>query len=535
MKNNKKIILAISLVVALLVITLGITYAAFVYSENTNNQQLVLGEIYMYYDEVNQLNIENALPGDEYSNYFEFTINGKNTYKEKDIYYEVILTKGDTPDDKIETNRLSDSSLLFKLVEVVGEEETVLLEDETYDDLTSQQLYVAIIGKGTTTEVNKKYRLYAKISDDITICGGEITEGCDYFTSGDTLNWSDAFASIKVNVIGDLNERTMPKNFVDVVKSKYGTDTTLVAVNTEGTLYNGTGEIREYRYSGATANNYVFFDTDNDGVKEDNEIWRIVGVFKDQNGNEKVKLMRNNWLTSAELPTSYTINGTTNTIEYNTTGNAYWNKVKTGTNYSDWTTAGLQYYLNTEQDESATPNPGYLSFFSEEAEDLLSLTTYHLGNVHYDTDSITAYAAERGTTVCESSVTNDTHSNNCNIWYGNEASWNGYVGLLYPSDYGYSASSTYWSGTNLSNYNYGAMNKSWMYKTANHSSNYEWFISPSSYVSRNVMMWSAYNNIDYGSPESSSYGVRPVLSLISGAKMLDAAGTIDEPYTVVVG
>ena len=228
MKNNKKIIVAISLVVALLIITLGITYAAFVYRENTNNQQLVLGEIYMYYDEVNQLTIENAQPGDEYSNYFEFTINGKNTYKEKDIYYEVILTKGDTPDDKIETNRLSDDSLLFKLVEVAdGDTETVLLEDKTYDDLTSQRIYVATINKGTTTEVNKRYRLYAKISDNITICGGEITEGCDYYTSGDTLNWTDAFASVKINVKGELEPDQV--NFVNAVKSKYGTDETLVA------------------------------------------------------------------------------------------------------------------------------------------------------------------------------------------------------------------------------------------------------------------------------------------------------------------
>ena len=87
MKNNKKIIVAISLVVALLVITLGITYAAFVYRRTTNNQQLVLGEIYMYYNEVNQLTIENALPGDDYSNYFEFTVSGMNTYNQKDIYY----------------------------------------------------------------------------------------------------------------------------------------------------------------------------------------------------------------------------------------------------------------------------------------------------------------------------------------------------------------------------------------------------------------------------------------------------------------
>ena len=545
MKNNKKIIVAISLVVALLIITLGITYAAFVYRENTNNQQLVLGEIYMYYDEVNQLTIENALPGDEYSKYFEFTVNGKNTYKEKDIYYEVILTKGDTPDDKIETNRLSDDSLLFKLVEVAdGDTETVLLEDKTYDDLTSQRIYVATINKGTTTEVNKRYRLYAKISDNITICGGEITEGCDYYTSGDTLNWTDAFASVKINVKGELEPDQV--NFVNAVKSKYGTDETLVAVNTSGTLYDGTGEIREYRYSGPTANNYVFFDTNGDGVTTDDEIWRIVGIFKDtvkdeegnvvlENGQptyeEKVKLMRNTVLTSDELPTSYKINGTTNKIESSTAGYAYWNYTQTGTNLNDWTTAGLKYYLNTEQDESATPNPGYLSFLSTEAKNLLSLTTYHLGNVDYFEDSMTAYNNERGTVECASSVITESNESNCNIWYGNEASWNGYVGLLYPSDYGYSATNTYWS-TLLAYYNSGAMNTSWMQQTANHS-NSEWLLSPSSGYASHALSWITSGHVSY-TITSNKYGARGVINLISSANVLDAAGTIDEPYIVVV-
>ena len=552
MKNNKKIIVTISLVVALLIITLGITYAAFVYRENTNNQQLVLGEIYMYYDEVNQLTIENALPGDEYSKYFEFTVNGKNTYKQKDIYYEVVLTKGDTPDDKIETNRLSDDSLLFKLVEVADDDtETILLEDKTYDDLTSQRLYVATIEKGTTQEVNKRYRLYAKISDNITICGGEITEGCDYYTSGDTLNWTDAFASVKVSVTGDFTKKGIPTNFVNVVKSKYGTDTTLVAVNAEGTLYDAsddTQEIREYRYSGPTANNYVFFDTNGDGNKTDDEIWRIVGVFedtvKDANGDvvlengqptyeEKVKLMRNTVLTSAELPATYTINGTAKTIEYNTTGTAYWNKVKTGTNYNDWTTAGLQYYLNTEQDESATPNPGYLSFLSTEAKELLSLTTYNLGNVVYNTDTaISAYTSERGTVECGSSVTSNTHNNNCNIWYGNQVSWNGYVGLLYPSDHGYSASNTYWT-TKLYSYSSTAKTYSWMQQNANHSSS-EWFLSPSSSSTSSAMNWISDGSVNNNSTTSSFSGARGVINLISSATVLDAAGTIDEPYTVVV-
>ena len=268
MKDKKKLILTITLIVTMLIITLGITYATFVYRENTNNQQLVLGEIYMYYNEINQLNIENALPGDDYTNYFEFTINGKNTYNQKDIYYEVVLTKGSAPDGKIEANRLSDESLLFKLVEVNGEEETILLEDKTYNDLTSQTLYVATINKGTTTEVNKKYRLYAKIADNITICGGEITEGCDYFTSGETLNWSDAFASIKVSVKGDLNEKFMPASDANSFKALAIAKNSSVCptyLEEDGITYiSGSQDCIDF--------NYVWYS---------GKLWRITAIYPD--------------------------------------------------------------------------------------------------------------------------------------------------------------------------------------------------------------------------------------------------------------
>ena len=35
--------------------------------------------------------------------------------------------------------------------------------------------------------------------------------------------------------------------------------------------------------------------------------------------------------------------------------------------------------------------------------------------------------------------------NNCNVWYGNQTTWQGLVGLLYPSDILYSMISLYWS------------------------------------------------------------------------------------------
>ena len=825
MKNKKKLIITITMIVTILVITLGITYAAFMYRNSSINGQILLGSIYMKYEESKGLSASGLTPGEgkdieTSDSYYEFTISGKNTYKQNDIWYDIKILYGDKHDTR--PTRINDNFLRFTLVETVNNQDTIIFSNKSYETINNRIIHVGIIPKNSTTEINKTYRLYVWLDEDIKIGG----EDGDYTTE----EWSeDLYASFKVEVTGDFNEKTVTedipvkttltgiigetftlnanetkeievnittdvkreinyemyyvenpetgviikstedfqnnivagtmtetktikltfintgseeteirlgakagltpeevvipsgtKNIIleknapvitttlesttepvngwykevtikgsatdqesevvsisscitttsctpneevngetksvtistsntegqkvcfqaidlagnqseitcsnlykidnisptvtnledagdgkitfttndthsgpskycvnqhatdttnctwydavsgtqttgeivtsdgdyyvhvkdeasnighsekvtmslippatELIKSKLGTGG-LVAVNTSGTLYNGTGTIREYRYSGPTANNYVFFDTNGDGVKTNNEVWRIVGVFKDnQEGEERVRIMRNTILTSAELPASYVVNGKTYAIENGTTGEAYWNDIKT-TNYNDWTTAGLQYYLNTVQDQSSTPNPGYLSFLTSEAEAVIAENTYHLGNVYVEGDTaISAYTDERGTTICASSVTSNSHNSNCNIWNGNQATWTGKVGLLYPSDYGYSATNTYWS-TILYAYD-EVMDTSWMYKTANYTTN-EWFVSPSSVNPGRAMYWNLTGFVDYNLTDY-DIALRPVLNLISGATITDAAGTLADPYVVVI-
>ena len=304
-------------------------------------------------------------------------------------------------------------------------------------------------------------------------------------------------------------------------EEKYGTGG-LVAVNTDGTLYDGTGAIREYRYSGATVNNYIKF---NNG-----EIWRIVGIFKNSSDEWNLKIMRNTVLTSAELPNTYTYGGTSFTIESNTSGFAYWNKSGT-TDNNDWTTAGLQYYLNG--------NDGYFGTLSDEAQTLVDASyTYYLGNVtNYNNSAddtvISSYIRERGSTICDKNLTLQTQNNNCNVWYGNKAIWSGKVALLYPSDYGYSASSTYWSGTTLYKYNTSAANTSWMFKTANHTY-YEWLMSPGSSVSDAATYLITAGYVSNFQVYIYGYGVRPVLNLLASAPIdTNHQGTESDPYIVL--
>ena len=231
MKDKKVLILGVVITVILL-FAVGITYAIFNYTRaGTNNSQLIVGDIYMHYKENNSINLTDAMPGDEYdlNSYFEFTIDGKNTYTEKDIWYDVILSHGDIPDGKTENNRIPDEYLKFRLVEVIDGVETELLTDETYDDLTNERIYVATIPKNTQTEITRTYRLYMAISENLII-GNTV----DAIYSID--EWVNAFASIKVNVTGDFNEKVVATNFVKKIKSTYGEEGGVIAVNTEGEL-----------------------------------------------------------------------------------------------------------------------------------------------------------------------------------------------------------------------------------------------------------------------------------------------------------
>ena len=78
MKDKKRIIILSSIILGVLILTLGITFAL-TYVKTGSNQSLVLGDIYMHYNETKALTIEDAMPGAPYSNYFEFIIKGKNT------------------------------------------------------------------------------------------------------------------------------------------------------------------------------------------------------------------------------------------------------------------------------------------------------------------------------------------------------------------------------------------------------------------------------------------------------------------------
>ena len=287
--KNKKIIITLS-IIAILVLTIGITYSIFTSSKTSKNSNLVVGDIYMHYNETNQIQMENAMPtnpyivnpimatqeytksgtnelskcvdslvayhiseeqglslckGNSLDNgitlqqaydlgeldemnltdtfmqeniltinstipYFEFTVDGKNTTTNKNIWYEVVLSKGDNIDGK---TRIKDNLLKFRLTETKDDKETIVVNNKSYSDLTSKRIWVDTINKNTINEVVHTYRLYMWISNDTVI--GNVDQ--DYTME----EWKSIFASIKVGVSGDFNEKYLP---VEVETSCFTTE-----------------------------------------------------------------------------------------------------------------------------------------------------------------------------------------------------------------------------------------------------------------------------------------------------------------------
>ena len=240
-----------------------------------------------------------------------------------------------------------------------------------------------------------------------------------------------------------------------------------------------TRALTDYRYIGATPNNYVTFN---------NELWRIIGVFtvEDGTGNteQRIKIVRNEKLSR---------------------------KMKWDSNdVNEWSTASLNKYLNGE----------YYNGVDDTSKSMIADTKYYLGgNPSYlNLKGEDYYNFERGTTV----------------YSGRSTSWNGKIALMYPSDYTYTYAlgvdnTCYNDGFNCRTDNGGTPTKGWIYNTNSNSS--QWLLSPhpgnSTY---------AFRLVDSGSVSYTSFGVagtngvRPSLYLVSNIKIDSGEGTEQSPY-----
>ena len=302
-------------------------------------------------------------------------------------------------------------------------------------------------------------------------------------------DWKLAIENITSdNVTCDINFSTVPKTSLNDY---------IISLNGSG---QGTGQVvneNGYRYEGKNPNNYIWFN---------NEYWRIIGVFDSashgQSNKNLVKIIRDDVLDGLACDKSNTNNWNTSSLKSLLNG-AYYNA-------QDGTSSGYCYGYGTK----ATANCDYTKRGIQSGyRGMIANVTWHLGG--YSSTSATAeafYGYERGTTV----------------YSGRPTSTTGYIGLIYPSDYGYSALSSSCARTiNLSSYNSATCaGQSWLY-----GKGAEWTLTPNSSNSSYVFDLSVYGNV-YSPDAYYGYGSRPVLYLDASVYKIDGDGSLNNPYIV---
>ena len=512
MEKKRQLLLTIGLVLVLVLMIVGISYAAFKFigtgkKENT----ITTGAITMKYTEsTNTISMNNALPTTDATGkvrltageYFDFTLSGtiKGT---ENINWEIAAEDVTTGTKKIDGKYIK--LYLTSLDENNNETEVmapkVYKTESTENTYTGRPANMMSLAKGTTsTSFSTKYRLRMYVDES-------------YNPQGDGGNL--AF-SIKINAYGKTGDKIPEPTAAEVLAAK---------ANAEDLDYNSatdaqkkemwtfthdateqTTALTDYRYIGADPNNYVKFN---------DELWRIIGVFDTDDGTGKVekrlKIIRNesigdySWNYNSagnyinEWSTAQLNNLLNSGAYYNRTTGIYYNGSKTASN-TDFTTTGL----------------------TEKAKAMIGNAKWYLGGTSNYTSSSNGlvshfYKYERGTSV---------HS-------GRSTSWTGKVGLIYPSDYGYATSGgtttnrasclakelLNWDSSSVSD----CKNNDWMYN----SSKGQWTITPRQDIS---YVFDVYDGcvVDYGA--IINHGVRPVVHLNSAIKVITGSGTKESPY-----
>lgn len=260
-----------------------------------------------------------------------------------------------------------------------------------------------------------------------------------------------------------------------------------------------------YRYEGKDPNNYVWFN---------NELWRIIGVFDENShgvsGQNLVKIIRNESI-----------------------GGLAWDN----SNGNGWTQASLMNllngaYLNSENGTGGEYCYGYYitipancdyreTGINDTYRPMIENVTWYLGGYSFSFDVYATaeelYGYERGDIVYSGSPTETT----------------GYIGLMYPSDYGYGVLASDCSRTrDLGEYNTAwCSGQDWLYGQGN-----EWTITPNTDYSNSVLevsqnIASNNGNMNFDVVASGS-SVRPVLYLDSNVYIYDGTGTQSDPYII---
>ena len=287
--------------------------------------------------------------------------------------------------------------------------------------------------------------------------------------------------------------------------------------------------VTDYRYYGKSPNNYICLDMEGQSTCPDKHLYRIIGsIYEELEGANRLKVIKATPLTdgtTSEFSWDYKVNygnvsGWYNNIWATITSGNYSNSLTSGSqlmillNSGAWWNGTSGSYYNNSTTATTVNFTNYK--LSDKAKSYITTSRYYLGAL--DTNSVTTpvtYGDERGT----------KRYNTDRPLY-----WEGMVGLMYPSDYGYASGNSCVNGTTVYNYKEGCMNKGWLFNSSK---------------SQRLMLPSGKGESDGGwvvntlggvGPTSTSRAllVSPVFYLTSSASITNGDGSLNNPYLITL-
>ena len=500
--NKRKLIL--SLVLLTSVVLLG-TFAWYVWSSKDNtSMNVTIGDLAdVSFKTGNDINITNLSPSFNYDDgaLTEFSIRKKKGLT-TDLYTNIYL------DITSISDTLKSPSFKYELLSSS--------DGNTYNNVSSGNFQDASIGK-------------LNILVDTPLADGKTYYKLYIWIDGNEENNTSMQSSSMKGVL-NVNVTTPPVNAVTLVEGldegatgDSGSGVYKVTHNAIASSDSATGSeipaVTDYRYYGPSPNNYICLDMEGGSTCPDKHLYRIIGsIYEEKENTNRIKVIKATPLTDGTtngFSWDYKSDGTYDNIWATITSGNYSNSLTSGSQLMKllnsgawWNGTSGSYYNNS----TTATNVNFTNYkLSDKAKSYITTSRYYLGGYNNDPPLTNEmYGYERGT-----------------LRYNTDRPlyWEGMIGLMYLSDYGYAAGNTCVTGTKLYNYNGGCMNKDWLYI----SNTLQWVMSPRSGYS-NIVFYVDSSGFVGNGYSYFAFAARPVFYLNSSASISEGEGTLAAPY-----
>ncbi len=279
--------------------------------------------------------------------------------------------------------------------------------------------------------------------------------------------------------------------------------------------------VTDYRYYGKSPNNYICLDMEGGSTCPDKHLYRIIGsIYEEKENTNRIKVIKATPLTDGttnRFSWDYKSDGTYDNIWATITSGNYSNSLTSGSqlmkllNSGAWWNGTSGSYYNNSTTATTVNFTNYK--LSDKAKSYITTSRYYLGGYNRIDGVMTNqfYAYERGTY---------RYDTNRPLY------WDGMVGLMYLSDYGYVAGNTCVTGKAPYIYDGGCKNKDWLYILGTE----QWLMSPGSDTFDRVFFVSSTGSVDGYDYSYAVSLVRPVFFLNSNVNISEGEGTLSNPY-----